>query len=148
MKYGSHSNTHPHVNNLSYDQNIEELEKCNEKIKKITGEKTNLYRTPYGEYNDTVIGAAQDSGYYTIQWNLDTLDYKGLTGEEMWNRIKNKLANGSIILSHNGTEHTADSLDMLIKNIKDKGYEIVKVSDLIYKDNYQINNNGTQQVKE
>ena len=62
----------------------------------------------------------------------------------MWNRIKNKLANGAIILSHNGTEHTADSLDTLIKNIEQQGYEFVKVSDLIYKDNYIINNNGTQ----
>ena len=65
----------------------------------------------------------------------------------MWDRIKNKLTNGSIILSHNGTEHTADSLEMLIKNIKGEGYEIVKVSNLIYKDNYQINSNGTQQLK-
>ena len=51
---------------------------------------------------------------------------------------------GDIILSHNGTKHTADSLDMLIKNIKSKGLEVVKVSDLIYKENYTINNNGTQ----
>ena len=62
----------------------------------------------------------------------------------MWNRIKSKLSNGAIILSHNGTEHTADSLDTLIKNVKQQGYEFVKVSDLIYKDNYIINNNGTQ----
>ena len=62
----------------------------------------------------------------------------------MWNRIKNKLENGSIILSHNGTKHTADSLDMLIKNIKAQGFEVVTVSDLIYKDNYTINNNGMQ----
>ena len=72
---GSHSDTHPHVNNLSYEENIDEIEKCNEKIEKITGEKTKLYRPPYGEYNNTVIKAAQDKGYYSIQWNLDTLDY-------------------------------------------------------------------------
>ena len=141
---GSHSNTHPHVNNLSKEKNIEELRLCNEKIEKITGNKTKLYRTPYGEYNNTVLQTAQEEGYYTIQWNLDTLDYKGLTGEEMWKRIGNKLEKGSIILSHNGTKHAADSLEMLIKNIKEKGFEIVKVSELIYKDNYSINNNGTQ----
>ena len=62
----------------------------------------------------------------------------------MWNRLKNKLENGSIILSHNGTKHTADSLDMLIKNIKEKGYEVTTVSDLIYKNNFIINSNGTQ----
>jgi len=141
---GSHSNTHPHVNNLSSEKNLEEINLSVSKIEKITGQKTSLYRAPYGEYNDTVIQTAQDNGYYTIQWNLDTLDYEGLTGDEMWNRIKNKLEKGSIILSHNGTKHTGDSLDMLIKNIKAQGFEITTVSDLIYKDNYTINNNGKQ----
>ncbi len=143
-KYGSHSNTHPHVNKLSYEQNIEEIESSNDKLEKIIGKKTNLYRAPYGEYNNTVIKAANDKGYFTIQWSLDTLDYKGLTGNEMWNRLNNKLKNGDIILMHNGTKHTADSLDMLIKNIKKQGYDIVPVSELIYKDNYKINSSGTQ----
>ena len=62
----------------------------------------------------------------------------------MWNRIENKLECGSIILSHNGTKHTADSLDLLIKNIKTSGFEITTVSDLIYEDNFTINNNGMQ----
>lgn len=141
---GSHSNTHPHVNNLSAEKNLEEINLSVNKIEKITGSKTTLYRAPYGEYNDTVIKTAQENGYYTIQWNLDTLDYEELTGEEMWNRIKNKLDKGSIILSHNGTKHTADSLDMLIKNIKNSGFKVTTISDLIYKENYTINNNGTQ----
>lgn len=143
----SHSNTHPHVNKLSAEKNLEEINLSVSKIEKITGEKTKLYRAPYGEYNNTVIKTAQDNGYYCIQWNLDTLDYEGLTGEEMWKRLKNKLEKGSIILSHNGTKHTAESLDMLIKNIKAQGYDLVTVSELIYKDNYNIDNNGTQKAK-
>ena len=141
---GSHSDTHPHVNNLSFEKNIEEIEKSNDKIEKVTGKRTNIYRAPYGEYNDTVIKAAQDKGYHTIQWNLDTLDYTGLTGEEMWKRLEGKIKEGDIILSHNGTKHTADSLDRLLKNIKQKGLEVVTISDLIYLDNYTINSNGTQ----
>ncbi len=140
----SHSNTHPHVNQLSYEENIKQIEDSNLKIKKITGVRTNLYRPPYGEYNDTVIKSAKDKGYFSIQWNLDTLDYTGLTGEQMWDRLKDKIKAGDIILSHNGTKHTADSLDMLIKNIKSKGLDVVKVSDIIYKDNYKIDSNGTQ----
>ena len=139
----SHSNIHPKVANLSYEENVKEIKESVEKIEKITGQKTTLYRPPYGEYNNTVISAAQDNGYKVIQWNLDTLDYTGLTGDKMWKRIE-KVKAGDIILSHNGTEHTADSLDMIIKNIKQKGLEIVKVSDLIYKENYEINLNGTQ----
>lgn len=140
----SHSNTHPHVNNLSYEENIKEIEESNKKIENITGKKTNIYRPPYGEYNDNVIKAATDKGYYSIQWNLDTLDYTGVTGEEMWNRLDEKIKPGDIILSHNGTKHTANSLEMLIKKIKSKGLEIVPISELIYKENYKINNNGTQ----
>ena len=144
---GSHSNTHPHLNSLSAEENLKEIQLSVNKIEKITGNKTNLYRAPYGEYNNTVIKTAQQNGYYTIQWNLDTLDYEGLTGEQMWNRLKNKLDKGSIILSHNGTKHTADSLDMLIKNIKSSGFQVTTVSDLIYKDNFTINNNGTQSLE-
>ena len=144
MKYGSHSDTHPHVNNLSYEKNIEEIEKSNDKIEKIIGKRTNLYRAPYGEYNNTVIKSSTDKGYYTIQWSLDTLDYTGLTGDEMWNRLDLKLSAGDIILMHNGTKHTADSLDMILKNIKQKGFDVLPVSELIYKENYKIDVTGMQ----
>lgn len=62
----------------------------------------------------------------------------------MWERIEPKLENGSIILMHNGTENTANSLDMIITNIKNKGFNIVPVSELIYTENYGIDNNGVQ----
>ena len=65
----------------------------------------------------------------------------------MWKRLDEKLKNGDIILSHNGTEHTADSLDKLLTNIEKKGFKIVTVSDLIFKDNYIIDSNGTQTQK-
>ncbi len=80
----------------------------------------NLYRAPYGEYNNTVIKAANDMNYYTIQWNLDTLDYSGLTGEQMWNRIKDKLNNGDIILSHNGTKKHSKCFRYANKKYKTK----------------------------
>ena len=131
-------------NKLSSEKNLEEIKLSVNKIEKITNKKVELYRPPYGEYNDIVIRTAKNNGYYPIQWNLDTLDYKGLTGDDMWKRIRNKISNGSIILSHNGTKNTADSLDGLIKNIKSQGFELVTVSELIYKDNYVIDNNGMQ----
>lgn len=65
----------------------------------------------------------------------------------MWKRLNGKIKSGDIVLMHNGTKHTADSLEMIIKNIKEKGLSIVPVSELIYKDNYKINSAGTQ-IKE
>jgi len=142
----NHSDTHAHVNNLSYEQNVQEIQKCTEKIKSITGKEAKLYRCPYGEYNDTVIKAATDNGYKVIQWSIDTLDYEGLDEAQMIERINKNLKNGSIILMHNGTENTANSLEGIIKNIQSKGYNIVKVSELVYSDNYQIDANGMQKA--
>ncbi|MBQ3145030.1 MAG: polysaccharide deacetylase family protein [Clostridia bacterium] len=140
----NHSESHAHVNNLGYEENVEQIIECSDRIQVITGKPTTLYRGPYGEYNDTVIKAAQNSNHIMIQWNIDSLDYKGITGEQMWERIEPKLDKGSIILMHNGTENTALSLDMIINNIKQKGYNLVTVSELIYKENYTIDNNGVQ----
>ncbi len=140
----NHSDNHKHVNNLSYEDNVKEIINCSDKIKKITGKATTLYRGPYGEYNNTVVKAANDNGHKMIQWSVDTLDYNGLDAEQMWDRLKNKINNGSIILMHNGTENTAKALGSIIENIEKKGFKIVPVSDLIYSDNYTIDANGVQ----
>ncbi len=145
---GNHSFSHPHVNNLSAQENENEILKCSKLVEALTGEETKLYRAPYGEYNDTVIKSARNVDHEAIQWSLDTLDYQGLDGSQMWDRLNTKLKSGSIILMHNGTEHTADSLEMLITNIRNKGYEIVTVSDLIYDEDYEIDTNGIQKKKQ
>ena len=142
----NHSNTHPHVNKLSYEENINEINLCSEKVKKITGNPTTLYRGPYGEYNNTVIEAANSVKHQTIQWNIDTLDYKGLTKEEMYSRIEKNLCPGSIVLMHSGAENTATALPYIIENIINQGYEIVTVSDIIYKDNFYIDIQGKQKL--
>ena len=144
MDIGNHSDSHAHVNNLSYEANIEDMKKCNERIMKITGEETKLYRGPYGEYNNTVITAAENLNMKVIQWDVDTLDYTGKTTAEMCERIKKKIRNGSIILMHNDTKYTASGLQEIINTIKDLGYEIVPVSEMIYYENYEINHEGRQ----
>lgn len=143
---GNHSNTHPHVNDLTYEKNCNEIKECADKIEKITNKRSTLYRCPYGEYNDAVIKASQNENHVAIQWSLDTLDYEGLTEEEMWNRLNDNITSGSIILMHNGTVHTAEALDKIIYNIMEKGYNIVTVSELIYSDGYVIDNNGMQKM--
>lgn len=140
----NHSDNHKHVNNLSYEENVKEIKNCSDKIKSITGKETTLYRGPYGEYNNTVVKAATDTGHKMIQWSVDTLDYNGLDAEQMWDRLKNKIENGSIILMHNGTENTATALGKIIENIQNKGFKIVTISNLIYSDNYTIDVNGVQ----
>lgn len=144
MEVGNHSNSHAHVGNMSYGDNLEDMSKCNEKIEKITNKKVKFYRGPYGEYNNTVISVAKELNMNVIQWDVDTLDYEGKTVEEMCDRIKKKIRNGSIILMHNDTKHTAEGLQQIIDTIHNEGYEIVPLDELIYHENYEINHEGRQ----
>ena len=144
MEIGNHSDTHAHVNKLSLEENIKDMKKCNERIEKITNQKVKFYRGPYGEYNNSVIKAAESLNMQVIQWDVDTLDYDGKTVDEMCQRIKSKIQIGSIILMHNDTKYTAVGLQQIINTIKEEGYEIVPLSELIYEDNYKINHEGRQ----
>ena len=141
---GNHSFTHPNVNNLPLEDNVKQINDCNNLVKEITGTTPMLYRAPYGEYNDTVIKASKQANMYAIQWNVDSLDYRDLSKEDMWKRIEKGVNPGSIILMHSGTKNTADALGYIIENLQNMKYDIVKVSDLIYKDNYYINHQGMQ----
>lgn len=75
MEIGNHSDAHSHVNKMSFDANVQDMEKCNSRIKEITGRDVRYYRGPYGEYNNTVIEAAKRLNMQVIQWDVDTLDY-------------------------------------------------------------------------
>ena len=65
----------------------------------------------------------------------------------MYNRVVNKVQNGSIILFHNGVENTPEALDKILEKLKADGYEFVTVSELIYWDNYEIDHTGRQSSK-
>lgn len=73
---GNHSDTHPHGSQISLEQNKKEILAVHEKIKNLLGIEMNLYRPPFGEYNDTVLQAAKEVGYHTIQWDIETLETK------------------------------------------------------------------------
>lgn len=127
---GNHSYSHPHPNSLSKEKNKEQIIRTEDLVKEITGVKTVLYAPPYGEYNETVLYAAQELGYTTTMWSIDTIDWKRPPVEIIKNRVLKKLHNGAIILIH-PTEPTAKALPELIKEIKSQGYQITTVSDIL-----------------
>jgi polysaccharide deacetylase family sporulation protein PdaB len=143
---GNHSDSHAHVSKLSYEANLDDMRKCNKKIEEITGQGVTLYRGPYGEYSNNVISAAKELYMFVIHWDVDTLDYTDKTPDEMCDRIKSKIRNGSIILMHNDTKYTASGLQQIIDEVQSLGYTFEKVSNLIYTEDYKINHEGRQQL--
>lgn len=77
----NHSNTHPHMPQLSREQMRAEIENCNQKIEAITGVCPTLLRPPYGDYDNALIEVMGDMNMYTIQWDVDTIDKKVMTNE-------------------------------------------------------------------
>ena len=141
---GTHSRTHSYMSKLSKSQIESELISSSEAIEKVTGQKPTLFRPPYGDYNDLLIETAKELNLFTIQWSVDSLDWKNLSATEIALRVINGTKNGSIILCHNQGLHTAKALPMIFATLKNKGYSFVPIGELIYKENYQIDANGQQ----
>ena len=95
---GNHSNTHAHLPQLSDDKIQSDLESCNSKIQQITGKCPTLFRPPYGDYNNNLVSVTNKINMYCVQWDIDSLDWKDPTPQQMVDRIKGKLQCGSIIL--------------------------------------------------
>ncbi|MDR3240034.1 MAG: polysaccharide deacetylase family protein [Clostridiales bacterium] len=143
---GNHSATHAHGGKLSLEQNKQEIMIAHDKIKNLLGIEMNLYRPPYGEYNNTVITATAETNYYAVQWDVDSHDWMNKGVDYEINRVLNNknLRNGSIILFHNDAKDTPVALPIILKGLKEKGYTIGPVSQLIYKNNYHMDNTGRQ----
>ena len=140
----SHSDDHAHFASLSSDQIVQNLNKANDKIEKVTGVKPILFRCPYGEYDDHVIKSVNSIGMTAIQWNVDSLDWKGLSADEITRRVTSKVVPGSIVLFHNAAKHTPEALSGIIEALIADGYQIVPVSEILLTGEYTIDHTGMQ----
>ena len=106
-----------------------------------------LFRAPYGSYNNTLLSTCESLGLTTIQWDVDSLDWKGLSSVEVTTRVLDRVQNGSIILCHNNADNVVESTKMILERLTMKGYKVTCVGDLIYHDNFVIDSNGVQNPK-
>lgn len=140
----SHSDDHAHFAQLSADEIKSNIAASNEKIKNITGTEPTLFRCPYGEYNDTVISTVNSMGMSAIQWDVDSLDWKGISASDISDRVLKNVKSGSIVLFHNAAENTPEALPGIIEGLIADGYKIVPVSQILLTGDYTIDNTGMQ----
>lgn len=148
IEIGTHSNTHPDFVNLTEEQMKLELTTSIDLIKNITGKDVELFRAPYGSYNNTMLNLTDKMGLKTIQWDVDTLDWKGYRGTEICERVMSKVNNGSIILCHNNSDYILEALPLMLERLINAGYEVVSVGELIMHNDYYIDNLGIQRKLE
>lgn len=147
---GNHSENHKQMSQLSSEQCVEEIMSVHNKVKELTGTDMKLFRPPYGDYNNTLIQTVKQCGYYPIQWDVDSLDWKDYGVDSIIQTVTQHkhLGSGSIILCHNGAKYTAQALDQLLTILKEKGYQVVPISQVIHTGEYTVDVEGRQHIKE
>ena len=140
----NHSYNHTLYSKLDENAVCADIEKCNTALENITGKKPTLLRSPSGDYTNVSEIAAKKSGMTTIQWSVDSLDWRGLSSEEIKTRVLSAAENGSIILFHNDVKSTPEALDGILSSLSEKGYSFVGVSELIFPEPYKIDGAGKQ----
>ena len=141
---GTHSNTHPDMAEIGVEKTREELFLSCGYIEKACGIKPVLFRAPSGSYSSELIKNASEMGFTSIQWDVDSRDWKDKTAGEMVESVTKDVRKGRIILFHSGKKNTLEALPQILEILKIGRYEFVKVSDLIYTENYTVDHTGRQ----
>lgn len=145
FEIGTHSQTHPKMSQLSEDQCINELKSSCKTIFELTGKPVSVFRPPFGDYNNTLLTVCDNMGLFPIQWSVDSLDWKGLSAEQIAVRVQ-KAQSGDIILCHNNSDHIVEALPLIFEWAKLKGLKFCPIGELIYKNNYTIDSQGKQRL--
>jgi probable sporulation protein (polysaccharide deacetylase family) len=127
---GNHGFSHPHVNDLSLDENMDEIRQTEDILCQYTGRPSQFYAPPYGEYNDTVLTAAAREHLRTVLWSIDTVDWQNPTPQWIIARVQDMARNGAIILIH-PTPAAVQALPGILVTLSEQGYEIVPLEKLL-----------------
>lgn len=143
---GNHSNNHLKMSTLGQEEILNEINTVNDMIKELTGETPRFFRAPFGDYDNLLIETIDSINMQCIQWDVDSLDWKGLSGAQITQRVTSKVKDGSIILFHNNSDHILTALPLVLLSLQNKGYQVVGLEDLVLENNYIIDNNGEQKI--
>ncbi|GGA25271.1 polysaccharide deacetylase family protein [Paenibacillus physcomitrellae] len=140
---GNHSYSHPVLKDLSMKEFKLEIERTEQVLEKINGQKPLLIRPPYGEINEEQVRWARRGGYKIVNWNVDSEDWKGIRKEKVIRNVLDHAGPGSIVLQHAGggvgsdLSGTIEALPVIIDELKARGYQFVTVPELLHTPEYR-----------
>lgn len=143
---GNHSKNHLNMPKLSEDNIKDEIDYVNERVEQLTGIRPTYFRAPYGDYDNKLMTVLEEENMVGVQWSIDSLDWKGLSAKQIYDRILPKAKSGDIILFHNNSDHVLDALPIVLAALKNAGFRFVRLSELVATKNYTVDNNGMQRA--
>ncbi len=135
---GNHSWNHPDLTIFESEQVQNELRSTSDAVASVLGEAPTLFRPPYGSYNELV---KELSGVPTILWSVDSLDWKYRHVDTVVQEVLPNVHDGAIILLHDIHETTADAVEVIVRELKEQGYEMVTVSELLQGNGLELQSN-------
>lgn len=144
---GNHSATHPEMGNLSAAKIQEEIMSTHATIQEVTGFEPFLFRPPFGHYSPAMLEEIESLGYHTIQWEVDSLDWKERGAEDVVLRVTQQASPGSIILFHNNARYITQALPRILDDFQVRNLEVVPISQLIFYEDFIIDHQGRQHPK-
>ena len=117
---------------------------CNDVLSGITGMRPTLFRAPYGEYDERLVSTAAAMGMQTVQWSIDSFDWRGRSAEEIARRVTGRAFPGGIVLLHSNLEQTALALPDMIAALRHEGYVLIPVGELVIESEFTISPTGRQ----
>ena len=129
---GTHSQTHPR-NLCTLDaQSIRyELWESSSSIQALIGRSPTLLRPPYGFWNEKLMEQGNALGLETILWDVDSLDWKNRTPQEIRQTVLRESGPGSIVRFQNAAINTLSALELVLEDFQEQGYQMVTVSELL-----------------
>jgi len=131
---GNHTYSHPKLTDVSDEVYHQEIEKADALIQNLVGYKPRFFRPTYGAINENQVKWATEQGMMVIQWSIDTLDWKGLSADEITKTVESRVFPGSIVLQHNADgvplQGSVDALDQFIPQLKKKGVKFVTLAQM------------------
>ena len=141
---GNHSRNHLNMPKLSDNEIKNEIEYVNDRVFDLTGKKPKYFRAPFGDYSNKLMTSLEELNMVGVQWSIDSLDWKGLSAKQIYERVVPKAKSGDIVLFHNNSDHVIDALPLVLSALKGQGFEFVTLSQLVHTEGYTIDSNGIQ----
>ncbi|HTN05831.1 polysaccharide deacetylase family protein [Agriterribacter sp.] len=129
---GNHSYSHDLWFDLFPAQKMsKDLQLMNDAMQKVTGVKPRLFRPPYGVTNPNLKKAIEKNNFIPIGWTVRSMDTVAKDARKLLAKVTGSLKPGAIILFHDTSKVTLDMLPAFIQQVKQKGYEIVRLDKLL-----------------
>jgi len=134
---GNHSYNHANLPKLTDAEFRDQITKTDELIRQFTGFTPNIVRPPYGNISEGQIQWLASQHKKIVNWNVDSLDWKGLSAEQVQTNVLAHVHPGSIILQHaaGGTGEdlsgTVLALPKIIDELRNDGVRLVTVAELL-----------------